>query len=671
VTLRLRVRLAGLALVAAIALATTTAAVLTIERLTQDLNHNLLDSELAAYARQVAQAREVLAATGLAGVREYIERAKADLLTEFHAEAPTRFGRLTVLTLDGRPVLHDGPPAELPLAPRCLERMLTQGRGSQDCILDNRRRVAHFQTLPDWDWLLLVSVSTGEMSRTRNAFLMEAGSIFLAVSLLGWLVFVRLSRSVVDPVLRLSDAARAIGAGDWERVPQPSGRADELGELERSFADMARNLRSATRELEDRAGSLRTANARLSAEVAERVRTEQELHKAHDAFGAILDSMPSIVIGVDHQCRVTHWNRTAAELTGTPADQVVGQPVDQALPRLRHRLEAIQGSMDEGRPRRLDKQIFNQDGQARQEDILIFPLRHAGAVGAVIRLDDVTARVRMEEVMVQTEKMMSVGGLAAGMAHELNNPLAGVLTGAQNLQRRLDPDLEMNREALEGAGCPPQALGAYLKLRKVDKILDSIREAGQRAAEIIRSMLEFSRGSAGSRRPVDLARVLDRSVELAGNEYDLTKSYDFRKVLIVRDYAPDVPPVPCVGSEIEQVLLNLLRNAAQAMATGDMGGRPPTLTLALRREGAYAVVELADNGPGIPEATRRRIFEPFFTTKPPGVGTGLGLSVSYFIVTENHGGSIEVHSEPGQGTCFRIRLPLRPGPPAPTPAPAA
>ncbi|WP_051445423.1 ATP-binding protein [Desulfocurvus vexinensis] len=663
-TLRLRVRLAGLALVAAIALATTAAAVLTIERLTQDLNHNLLDSELAAYVRQVAQAREVLVATGLSGVREYIERAKADLLAEFRAEAPTRFGQLTVLTLDGRPVLHDGPPGAPPLAPRCLEKMLAQGRGFQECVLHDQHRVGHFQTLPDWDWLLLVSVSTGEMYRTRNAFLLEAGTIFLAVSLLGWLVFVRLSRSVVDPVLRLSGAARAIGAGDWEQVPPPSGRADELGELERSFADMARSLRRAAGELEERAGSLHAANARLSAEVAERVRAEQELHRAHDAFGAILDSMPSIVIGVDHQCRVTHWNRTAAETTGVPAAQVVGQPVDQALPRLRHRLGDIRSAMDEGRPRRLDKQIFHQDGQARQEDILVFPLLQAGAVGAVIRLDDVTARVRMEEVMVQTEKMMSVGGLAAGMAHEMNNPLAGVLTGAQNLQRRLDPDLEVNRAALAEAQCPPAALAAYLRLRKVDKILESIREAGQRAAEIIRSMLEFSRGSAGSRRPVDLSRVLDRSVELAGNEYDLTKSYDFRKVVIVRDYASDVPPVPCVGSEIEQVLLNLLRNAAQAMAAADMGAKAPTLTLGLRREGGHAVIELGDNGPGIPEATRRRIFEPFFTTKPPGVGTGLGLSVSYFIITENHGGTIEVRSEPGQGTRFRIRLPLHPEPPA-------
>jgi PAS domain S-box-containing protein len=669
VTLRRRVHVAGLALVSLIALATTAAAVLTIDRLARDLNHKLLASELAAYARQVEQAQAVLHATGLAGVREYVERAKADLVAEFRAEAPSRFGRLTVLTLNGRAVLHDASDRDAPLARGCLKKMLTSGKGAQECTLDDSRRVAHFLVLPDWDWLLLVSVSNAEMYRTRNTFLLNAGAIFLLVSLLGWWVFVRLSRSIVDPLLRLADAARALGAGDWERVPPPSARPDALGELERSFADMARSLRHANRELEDRAWSLRATNERLGVEMAERLRTEQELERARDAFGAILDSMPSIVIGVDRQCRVTHWNRTAEEVTGASAGQAVGLPVDQTLPRLGRHLDAIRAAMDEGRPRRLDKQAFRQDGQIFQEDVLISPMRDSGTTGAVIRLDDVTARVRMEELMVQTEKMMSVGGLAAGMAHELNNPLAGVLTGAQNLQRRLDPDLELNRAALDRAGCPPEGLRGYLAARKVGKIVESIREAGQRAAEIIRNMLEFSRGSAGSRRPVDLARTLDRSLELAGNEYDLTKSYDFRKIAVVRDYAPDVPPVPCVGSEIEQVLLNILRNAAQAMALGEqaMGGRRPTLTLRLRREGAHAVLEIADNGPGIPEATRKRIFEPFFTTKAPGVGTGLGLSVSYFIVTENHGGSIEVTSEPGQGTCFRIRLPLA----SETPAPAA
>jgi signal transduction histidine kinase len=137
----------------------------------------------------------------------------------------------------------------------------------------------------------------------------------------------------------------------------------------------------------------------------------------------------------------------------------------------------------------------------------------------------------------------------------------------------------------------------------------------------------------------------------------LKKKYDFRRIEIVREYEPDMPRIPCTETEIEQVILNLLKNAAQAMIDIPPD-RKPTITLHLRREQRYAVIEVADNGPGMTEETRRRVFEPFFTTKEPGIGTGLGLSVSYMIVTQNHKGLMEVASTPGEGARFTVRLPL-------------
>jgi signal transduction histidine kinase len=118
-----------------------------------------------------------------------------------------------------------------------------------------------------------------------------------------------------------------------------------------------------------------------------------------------------------------------------------------------------------------------------------------------------------------------------------------------------------------------------------------------------------------------------------------------------------VGPVPCEGSKLQQVFLNILKNGAEAMAGGTDPVPAPTFTLRVRGEGAWACVEIADNGPGMPEKIRRRIFEPFFTTKPVGKGTGLGLSVSYFIITENHGGKMDAVSTPGKGARFVIRLP--------------
>jgi signal transduction histidine kinase len=210
------------------------------------------------------------------------------------------------------------------------------------------------------------------------------------------------------------------------------------------------------------------------------------------------------------------------------------------------------------------------------------------------------------------------------------------------------------------------------------RFLDSIRVSGERASHIVQNMLSFSRRSEARKRPVSLERLLDKSIELAAHDYDLRKKFDFRDIRIVRVYDADLPEVPCVATEIEQVVLNLLRNAAQAM-TATVQARPPEIVLTTRRHRDQAVVSIADNGPGIPADLRSRVFEPFFTTKDVGIGTGLGLSVSYFIVTSHHGGRLSVESESGKGSCFTISLPLEAdaegfsesdSPPAITAAPA-
>jgi signal transduction histidine kinase len=187
--------------------------------------------------------------------------------------------------------------------------------------------------------------------------------------------------------------------------------------------------------------------------------------------------------------------------------------------------------------------------------------------------------------------------------------------------------------------------------------LEALESAGQRAAKIVNNMLGFSRKSDALFDSQDLTQLLDETCDLASSEYDIEKGYDFRNIAIVRDYRQQVPAVVCDANQIKQVLFNLITNAAQAMAEEGDEKKPPTLTLRLSADGDYVRIDVEDNGPGLDTETRKRVFEPFFTTKEVGVGTGLGLSVSYFIVTENHGGTIEVDSAPGRGARFIIRLP--------------
>jgi len=382
---------------------------------------------------------------------------------------------------------------------------------------------------------------------------------------------------------------------------------------------------------------------------------ERKLRETRNLLSNILESMPSAIIGLDAAGLVTHWNKGAAELCGHEASEAVGRPLADVCPWLDQGgdLTRAQGSLRI----QVDAGGGQASGQIRHYDLLVYPMVSEGGQGAVLRVDDVTHKMRLEEMMVQTEKMMSVGGLAAGMAHEINNPLGGILQGVQNVRRRLSPDIAANLEAAREAGCDLQAVQDYCRRRGILEFLDSIRLSGERAARIVGNMLGFSRRTQSAAVPARLDALMENSLELAATDYDLKKKYDFKKIEIVREFEPDVPPVPCSAMEIEQVLLNLLRNAAQAMGSSPEGGRPGRITLRLRREADMAVMEVEDNGPGMSEEVRRKAFEPFFSTKAPGEGTGLGLSVSFFIISA-HKGVIYVLSRPGQGCRFVIRLPL-------------
>jgi signal transduction histidine kinase len=265
--------------------------------------------------------------------------------------------------------------------------------------------------------------------------------------------------------------------------------------------------------------------------------------------------------------------------------------------------------------------------------------------------------------LVQREKMASVGQLVAGVAHELNNPIGFVASNAATLEDfvgRLRAMLESYRtrgEALPEAD--RRSLGEEWQARKVDyalRYLDSmilgIREGAERTRKIVRDLRVFARGDDDVRQPVDLHEELESSLTLLGH---LLKD----RVVVERKYG-DLPAVECVRSQIDQVLLNILANAAQAIEG------PGSITIETRREDGRAVVAVRDSGPGIAPEAIGRVFDPFFTTKPVGEGSGLGLSISYEIV-KKHGGAIGVDSRPGEGATFTVTLPIAGARPAAEP----
>lgn len=326
--------------------------------------------------------------------------------------------------------------------------------------------------------------------------------------------------------------------------------------------------------------------------------------------------------------------------------------------------EAILAQLrQEGHVLRREVRLRRKDGGVVWGSITADAVRDADGRLQVIEglVDDVTEHRRIQELMLQTEKMTSVGGLAAGMAHELNNPLGIILQSLENLERRLSAALPANQPAAREAGVDLAAVERYMSRRGVSDYLVAMRQAAERAARIIRTMLEFSRGGEAELAPCELAGIVETALELAAKDYDLRRRFDFRSVRIVRELEPETPAVSCTAGEMVQVVLNVVKNAAEALADGGAPGVEPMILVRTSADGAYGRLEIRDNGPGMDEPTRRRIFEPYFSTKGPGGGTGLGLSVAYFIVTQRCGGTIAVESSPGQGTGFVIRLPAAGG----------
>jgi PAS domain S-box-containing protein len=364
-------------------------------------------------------------------------------------------------------------------------------------------------------------------------------------------------------------------------------------------------------------------------------------------------------VGVDRQGQVTHWNRAAARELGLESDAAVGRPFAGLFPYLEKDLKDLLGAPGEPQVVKRERVPVPDGRGVRFLDLMVYPLV-PDVQGAVIRMDDVSERVRLEETMVQTEKMMSVGGLAAGMAHEINNPLGVVAQGCQNLARRVSREIRANLQVAQDLGLDLDLVREYLTRRGFFAFLDGMREATARATRIVGDMLAYSRRSSSSFVPVRLNLLVDTVLRLAGHDYDLKKSFDFRRIAIRREGLDAPDEIYCDEMAIEQVLFNLVRNAAQALAAGtgaSAAGAPPQICLRVADEGPWVRLEVEDNGPGMTDEVSRRLFEPFFTTKPVGVGTGLGLSVAFFLVTQQHRGTLAVETAPGAGARFIVRLP--------------
>lgn len=416
-------------------------------------------------------------------------------------------------------------------------------------------------------------------------------------------------------------------------------------------------------KIQERTQSLHQKNNELESAIQSHKTVAVQLQDTKRHLQTMINSVPDILVGVDADSKVTYWNIAAFEKTGLSFDKALGTHIITALPHLPLSEDQLEEIIKHQQPfiNRQLQQIENEE--PRFYDLRIYPLisgqiSSGQTSGAVIQLKDVTQRVQLENMMIQNEKMSSLGELAAGIAHEINNPLGIILHNVQNIIRRTSPELESNIETANKHRLSFAQFIDYMSDREIPQFLDNIKEAGERAGKIVSNMLEFSHSNHNEKNWVNIPTLIEQAIEFNRNA-GFAGQAKMADIKVVTHFDTDFPSVFASAAELQQVFLNLLSNAYQALTSDDYK-HPDELRVEISgyTKKSDIVIEVSDNGPGIKDGIKDHIFEPFFTTKEVGKGTGLGLSVSYFIITEHHRGKISVSSHYGKGATFKIRLPM-------------
>lgn len=428
-----------------------------------------------------------------------------------------------------------------------------------------------------------------------------------------------------------------------------------------------------TRSIRDRGFPVYDSDGRVSGYVgvALNVTEQKASERANADLAAIVQSADSAIISKDLSGNVLTWNPGAERIFGYSAEEMIGRNISALIPADRMDEEAgIQATFLRGETtNHLETVRRTRSGNPISVLLTISPIRDdSGAVvGASQVAWNITEQKLLQRQLAQAQKLESIGQLAAGVAHEINTPIQYIGDNAKfleeafrDLARFVGPHREIT-ETFRGSREPGLAAALdriyqevdvdYL-LEEVPKATRQLSEGVEQVARIVRAMKEFSHPGPVEKVPLDINRAIESTIVVSKNEWKYVAE-------LTTDFDLELPLVPSVAGEFNQVVLNLIVNAAHAIAdvTKTTGGKG-AIKISTRRSGEWAEVRVSDTGTGIPEAIRSNVFDPFFTTKEVGKGTGQGLSIAHAVIVKKHHGTFRFETEVGSGTTFILQLPL-------------